>query len=261
MGCDIHLCVEVKSSNPKSKGRWRAVTPDLTFKSYEEDWDVGRNYHLFAILANVRNYGGSKGFEFNPIANPRGWPTNASGPSNQLYKRWDGDAHSASHFTLRELTEFDWEQTIALSGFVDAVDYADMQYRNSDVPIFSYSSFGNNPEVHPDRMKEFIRTDQFLMHLRKNLARWQVSLSDPKRAEMRVHDEQMVAHFLNLLNHCEPRVDRTLNGIFTDQMLKTHVQWDQTYAVSAGNFYSKLIPKLKELGKPDDVRILFFFDN
>lgn len=261
MGCDIHLCVEIKSSSPRSKGRWRAASSDPAFKAYGEELNVDRNYHLFAILANVRNYGGSTGSGFNPIADPRGWPTNASGPSNQLYKRWDGDAHSASYFTLRELTEFDWEQSITLSGFVDAFDYADMLYRDSDVPIFSYSSFGNNLEVHPDRMKEFLHTDQFLMHLRKNLARWQTSLSDPNRANVRNHDEKMVAHFLGLLNHYEPRVDRTLNGIFTDQMLKTHVQWDQTYAVLAGSFYSKLIPTLKELGGLDDIRIVFFFDN
>lgn len=258
MGCDIHLCVEVKSSSPRSNGRWRSVPPDPAFKGYGEGWGIDRNYSLFAILANVRNYGGSG---FNPIADPKGWPADASGPSNKLYERWDGDAHSASHLTLRELTEFDWEQTIPLSGFVDAIDYADMLYRNSNIPIAHYSSFGIIPEVHPDRMKEFLHTDQFLTHLRKNLARWQTALSDPNRADLRVHDTQMAEHFLKLLNHYEPKVDRTLNGVFTDQMLKVYVEWDQTYAISAGNFYSSFIPKLKELGEPDDVRIVFFFDN
>lgn len=59
-------------------------------------------------------------------------------------------------------------------------------------------------------------------------------------------------------------MDEILNGSSPDTpQTYTHVVWDEPYYVSADNFYTKSIPMLKELsdGKPDDIRIVFWFDN
>lgn len=59
MGCDIHLYVERK--NPVS-GQWEFVPAEghapqdeWDKKNNRWDWYGGRNYDLFAILADVRN--------------------------------------------------------------------------------------------------------------------------------------------------------------------------------------------------------------
>lgn len=41
----------------------------------------------------------------------------------------------------------------------------------------------------------------------------------------------------------------------------TLVRWSEPYHASAGRFYTETLPKLQGLGNPDDVRIVFFFDN
>lgn len=61
MGCDIHTIVQIKRNR-----KWEYV-PELP-KVFDE-----RNYHIFSILANVRNYWNTKGFE------PKGLPLDLGG--------------------------------------------------------------------------------------------------------------------------------------------------------------------------------------
>jgi hypothetical protein len=39
------------------------------------------------------------------------------------------------------------------------------------------------------------------------------------------------------------------------------VEWETPYYKAASDFWSSTIPKLLRLGKPEDVRIVFWFDN
>lgn len=64
-----------------------------------------RNYTLFSLLANVRNYDG----EIEPISEPRGIPEDVSDFVNSRWESWHGDGHSDSYFTLKELLDFNWE--------------------------------------------------------------------------------------------------------------------------------------------------------
>jgi len=50
------------------------------------------------------------------------------------------------------------------------------------------------------------------------------------------------------------------NGVSRDD-LYTKVEWGETYKECVGYFYSHTIPALKKLGGPDEVRIVFWFDN
>ena len=101
MGCDIHMYVEIK------KGKdWYNV--DYFHRGYNNRYVYyrvpiydGRNYALFATLANVRNYSNTE-----YIDEPRGLPEDVTEYVNDEYQDWGWDAHSASHLTLQELLDF-----------------------------------------------------------------------------------------------------------------------------------------------------------
>lgn len=101
MGCDIHGVAQERWGE---QGTWYNDIP-------VED---GRNYALFAALADVRNYGG-----ITPIDQPRGLPAdfevNAQGGVEAMYGQanvWMGE-HSFTWFTLDELIEWPgWGQAV-----------------------------------------------------------------------------------------------------------------------------------------------------
>lgn len=77
MGCDIHLFVERRTD-----AGWEQVpNPESDDWAHPARWYHERNYHLFAILASVRNGVGFAGVKtgdgFNVIAEPRGLPDDA----------------------------------------------------------------------------------------------------------------------------------------------------------------------------------------
>ena len=59
----------------------------------------GRNYELFGILAGVRDHNNDS------IDDPRGLPEDVSEVTKKESDRWDGDGHSHSWLTLKELRE------------------------------------------------------------------------------------------------------------------------------------------------------------
>ncbi len=89
MGCDIHTIVEIKKENT-----WVGLEECLQEFS-------SRNYALFAFLAGVRNSFNTKGFK------TKGFPEDMSKESRELEQKWDGDMHSKSYLTLKELEESD----------------------------------------------------------------------------------------------------------------------------------------------------------
>jgi hypothetical protein len=80
-----------------------------------EDWVYnGRNYDLFAILADVRNgygFAGSyTGEGFKPISEPKDIPSDVSVEVEKASENYGIDGHSHSWFTVKELNDYDWEQ-------------------------------------------------------------------------------------------------------------------------------------------------------
>ena len=107
MGCDIHLCVEVKYGNDDfwTNADYRKINP---YREYENEpylikvpFCEDRNYTLFATLANVRNYGNTP-----YISEPRGLPDDVTDNTYIESERWGEDGHSHSYFTLKELIDF-----------------------------------------------------------------------------------------------------------------------------------------------------------
>jgi hypothetical protein len=108
MGCDIHTNIEVKDT---VSGEWiiykKAIFPDVySFKKEKMTTEVfnWRSYRMFGFLANVRNY------SCVPyISEPRGLPTDCSQELREIYDACD--YHSASWLTVKELLDFNYEQS------------------------------------------------------------------------------------------------------------------------------------------------------
>jgi len=127
MGCDIHLFTERKISI-NNEQKWVNADNWKLNPYYEENNEDGeskyelnsayghRNYALFSILADVRNDSENK-----PIAEPKGLPEDISEVVKAESDKWDGDGHSHSFFTMKELYDY-YEQNniVKFSGLVDA---------------------------------------------------------------------------------------------------------------------------------------------
>lgn len=89
--------------------KWVSADKWSISKYDKDEWDVveelysGRDYHLFNVLAGVRGNGPS-------VSDPRGVPDDVSSGYKYMVNRMDGDGHSHSYFTLRELMEVDWKK-------------------------------------------------------------------------------------------------------------------------------------------------------
>lgn len=121
MGCDIHAAIEVKDTT----GKWTALLhPNKYFGKYSGESeltarvDIGRDYDLFAVLANVRNgtafAGCVTGTGFDYISEPRGVPDDISDEARGVLS----DEHSASWVTLPEILAFDWTKVTTKTGVV-----------------------------------------------------------------------------------------------------------------------------------------------
>jgi hypothetical protein len=89
---------------------------DIDFYCGEE-----RNYALFAILADVKRLTNG-GFE--PIAPPRGFPTDSLTLGDCSDAAESASCHNATWLTLRELLDFPWhEKKREYSGYVDGEQF------------------------------------------------------------------------------------------------------------------------------------------
>lgn len=137
MGCDIHLYIEFKEDqlyiDPtdnliKKKKVWiignsfmknpsylkNNFFDDNEMKVIKEEYadenlvseficekiDINRDYRLFGELAAVRYS------DTIPVAQPKGFPDDASEDVKKEFDRWSGDAHTPSYLTLKELKEY-----------------------------------------------------------------------------------------------------------------------------------------------------------
>lgn len=108
MGCDIHMYVERLGFD----GKWYCSDYFTPAKNNFENMQHvplydGRNYELFAMLANVRNYG-----NVEPISEPKGIPDDCCDYIKKEDEYWSDDGHSRSWLTLKELIDYKNEHPI-----------------------------------------------------------------------------------------------------------------------------------------------------
>lgn len=235
MGCDIHFFVEVKKN-----GKWETAdswkedrdydTPRMVVP-YEQSFYHDRNYNLFAILADVRNGRGFAGCDtgdgFNPISEPKGLPEDVSAPIKAEADAWEGDGHSHSFHTLQALLNYDWTQTTKRRGYCDAVEFWEWsRYLRGE---------GRGPKSYcgdvGGGMVQKISTAEMDQKL-KGISERGSTYDEIKRA-----------------------ITKKLPHAYAS------IEWTEPYYRSCSAFLGEVIPRLLRLGKPEDVRIVFWFDN
>lgn len=183
MGCDIHNYVEVKVN-----GKWKPIYKPVKHKEYSWTEDAyaynNRNYDLFAILANVRNGRGFAGCKtgdgFVPISMPKGLPDDISYEVKEQAESWDGDGHSHSFLTVKELLAYNWKgQTTTKQGIVSEEGYKAWKESGNLYP-FEWSDGIGGPNIItiPEEVyinKEYSKGTDVKLYIS---ARWQVQYSD-----------------------------------------------------------------------------------
>jgi hypothetical protein len=150
VGCDIHSVVEIFDAYDGWTRLERAVFKHPFYNENRpiDQWNTPytsqpfqiRDYDLFALLADVRNYDG-----IVPICEPRGVPEDASA----YWKDYadDGDIHSVTWFTLPELLAANWIQTIQRSGVVTGATYEAWRDHGTEPESWSASVGGGGVRV------------------------------------------------------------------------------------------------------------------
>jgi hypothetical protein len=229
MGCDIHSYAEKKVN-----GKWEMIKKAFPNPYYQEgkenkidedgyEWNPqftdqpykGRNYDLFGILADVRNGRGFAGIKtgegFSPIAEPKGLPEDVSPEIKKESDGWNGDGHSHSYFTLKELQDYDWMQTTKSYGTVTLEEYK--KFKETKIPPDYYCGGVSGGSV------------------------------------------------INLTNK---EMDKAIaeNSFIKGYEYYTRIGWETTYKDAVGKyFFETTMENLKKIAPPEDVRIVFWFDN
>lgn len=238
MGCDIHLFVE-----RQVRGTWVPAdkwVPDKESKDkdalklpFDDRYYNGRNYNLFAILADVRNGHGFAGIDtgdgFDPISIPKNLPKDVSRAVQLEFESWGEDAHSASFHTLKDLLEYNWTQVTKLRGVVNAVEFYRWNRWNRGQ--------GEGPEGYCG-----------------SVGGANVLFLPVSEIERQIQDLEK-QHPEKSMREMEKIIGEKMKGCFVK------VEWEQPYYRTCRHFWSDVIPRLLRLGKPEDVRIVFFFDN
>ena len=241
--------IKKKYKNPDAKPEWRVAGRIFKDVYYDEndtsvlsvfddgtDYEMnnqltehpyqGRNYDLFAILADVRNGSGFAGVDtgdgFNPIFEPRGLPEDVSKDYKQLVDNYGEDGHSHSWVTLEELDSYDWNQITNHRGWVDPIQYKIFKEKGKPEEWSGGVSGGGVDHVTNEQMDRVLNNKSYMKEL---------------EAKGYVKDKK---------NYY------------------TLVEWTETYRESAGDRFFESIENVRELLKrPDvlDVRLVYFFDN
>ncbi len=230
MGCDIHLYLEKRifrfddknkengiwvSADKWTVEEWKVLYPE----DYENNFSVnyndriysGRNYDLFAILADVRNGRGFAGVKtregFNPISYPKGLPDDISTEVKREAESWGADGHSHSWLTLKELLDYDWQgQKTVHYGIVNEKEYK----------VFKEKGY---PESYSGGIMRY-------------------SIRIVSNEEM----EQIIEGKFE-----KEKVKFKDNGEEMDVKYYTQVSWEETYAESCQDFLETSLEKLKSM--------------
>jgi hypothetical protein len=165
MGTDIDLYVEKRKPN----GEWDLLFPSTDMaeqlhgewgkdKAYGPDnlsgwaWYSGRNYELFALLADVRN-------RFD-VESP--WCHRGLSPN---FTVTDTHGHSHSYVTLAELKAYDWSTGVPISGWVGVGEYREFKENGSPHSYSQGVGGGNVVHVTNEEMDALFDNDTIVHRL------------------------------------------------------------------------------------------------
>lgn len=170
MGCDIHIATE-QLTHIRDVEAWRNA--DLhRMDYYENKMEIeevyhGRDYDLFAALADVRNRG-----LIEPLAQPRGMPADAHELTKVYTERYGCDGHSHSWCTLQELYDYQAKHpTKKQSGLISA-EQAEAFDKDGELPT-SWCQGTNMPGyVRREWVRPYSPVDQLIEVLERRFNYW-----------------------------------------------------------------------------------------
>lgn len=232
MGTDIHSALEYKEN-----GTWRAsLRPNKWYGKYEFDekdkmsaqLNLGRDYDLFAVLANVRNgygfAGSPTGSGFHPMSDHRGLPTDISSLAREAC---DGD-HSDSWVSLHEVLAYDWTRTTVKTGVVSAREFESWERMKGFKSV-------------PDSYCGGISGARIKMISEADMQRYVSETVADKRGQ-----EWTAA----------------INSL--DENIYTQIEWSESYARATESFWIDPLPTMLKLGAQysyENVRMVMNFDS
>jgi hypothetical protein len=142
VGCDIHCLLEIRQAdetwklikgysslarmymedkkqsiaegNAEEAIRFEGIINRYKAEGLDRCWIFSdRNYELFALLADVRNY-----HEYPALFPKRGIPEDCSEDTKIEKEEWGPDAHSWTYFTLGDINAAVWEQAVRKTAMV-----------------------------------------------------------------------------------------------------------------------------------------------
>lgn len=221
MGCDIHLYVERKVGEI-----WEACDKWQLDNLENTTVDYPDRFYTgrnYELFAILA--GVRNRYDVYPIVEPRGIPGDVSSNIAQEYESWGFDAHTPSWLTLAEFFAYDWTQTVKLSGLLQPLSFHKWNLfdrKNGEFPE-EYAQGSSAKQVSEAEMESAIKE---------------------VLGERHPYDKQAWDDISRRLwNTC------------------VYCEWEMPYYKTSRAFWSDTIPRLLRLGKPDDVRIVFWFDN
>lgn len=130
--------------------------------------------------------------------------------------------------------------------------------------FWSGGSFGPKIEhISPEDMGKYVQTSLFLAFARSTLANAEMALQRPDRTEHRGYDRDWASKMRALVEKAEADHNPAYDGDFEEGLsYHTTVGWRASYAEQASWFLNNTFPALQNLDDdPENVRIIFFFDN
>lgn len=246
MGCDIHLYAEARDSEDAP---WRSINAMEEDEVYDDEtgevtgtklrpsrFYSGRNYALFGVLAGMRWT-----CPHGAIAEDRGAPEDISPEIRQEMEDWAGDGHSHSYATLAELIQYDWTKSIPQEVTVGSKAYA------------RWRQFGQGwGEHHPDE----------LYGTSKSLSEHIFSEKYPEGGLPTIAPGEMTGRYESAMVRYRTE-KKDLWKILEDEMgdARSRMSFPVPLYTMFRTFLGETIPKLHVHGKPENVRIVFWFDN
>lgn len=274
MGCDIHLFVEKKQRD----GSWALIPPPVIAKPFDwkhyyslpEDereqysestvsyrygqspysenpiytdsygskylrsWFDSRNYNLFSILANVRNDGNILDYK-----DARGVPPDAS----EEYRKEANcsDYHHHSYFTLAELKE--WLGKLCKESFIEegvVSAYVAEQYLKTRKSPTSWSRSISGGNIRVFDLADFMRFRSKITYL-----------GDGKEPDG-------ILKFADMSPFHRSYLDIPMHLTYCQVYVK--MSWIRSYEGVLGEF-TRMMNEVLQFGGPDELRIVFHFDN
>ena len=231
MGCDIHFHIEVKKDTVWQHHDWREPHKQGVYNDSSTKYDYGtmfenplwisRNYDLFAILADVRNGYGFAGVKTGDGFIPISQPRGL--PADVTAEvRSESDGWGCDGHSHSWLTLAE----------LQAYDWDEQSTQQLEwVNPAEYLSFKENGKPNS----------------------WCGGVSGGRIVH--VSNEGMD----RLLKSGEASADDIAGD--QDKYYYTRVSWEESYRDAVGAAWFRTMEKLAELDKPENVRIIFWFDN